>query len=139
MVLKKTLDIHLKCLQVYKLIFSCGIHCLLSCFSREYWFGLHHVDPDLTAQCHCDRICPNIDASTSSTPSTTCADCDLCRGADKWQWEDGTLYDFTNWHTTQPSNFNTEKCARFHGDGKWYDNICSDRLYFICKKGMVLQ
>ena len=67
-----------------------------------------------------------------------CEDCASCRGADKWQWEDGTQYDWTNWHHTQPSDFNNEMCARFHGDGKWYDDHCSQKYHFTCKKGITI-
>ena len=99
--------------------------------SEDAWIGLHQRQPSLTTDCRC-HFCPN----TEDPPPPECETCASCRGADKWQWEDGTQYDWTNWHHTQPSDFNNEKCVRYRGDGKWYDDHCSRKYYFICTKGI---
>ena len=105
--------------------------CIVYIDSNGAWFGLHHKQPSLFIDCECKQ-CPD----NEDPPSAQCVTCASCRGADKWQWEDDTQYDWTNWNKNQPSYFSKEKCARFHGDGKWYDVSCSFKTFFVCKKGI---
>ena len=100
--------------------------------SEPAWIGLHQRQPSLLADCMC-QSCPD----TEGPPSPECEVCVSCRGVDKWQWEDGTQYGWTNWHPSQPSDLSNEKCTRFHGDGKWFDGPRVTLYYFICKKGTV--
>ena len=104
------------------------VYCNLT--SELAWIGLHHSQPSLTTDCGC-QSCPDTD----DVPSLQCETCASCRGADNWQWEDRTQYDWTNWNNDQPSDFKNEKCVRLHGDGKWYDDSCSTKHFFICTKG----
>ena len=52
-----------------------------------------------------------------------------------WVWSDGTAWDYTNWLTGQPDNWNNnERCAHMSTSHKWNDFACSDQRTFVCKQ-----
>ena len=61
-----------------------------------------------------------------------------------FQWIDGTLMDFINWHTSEPDNQGgNENCIEVHSDpshdwhDKWNDASCDEKKSFVCKKKLV--
>ena len=57
--------------------------------------------------------------------------------ANKWQWTDGSAYDYFNWFITQPDNL-ADKFVCVHMNRKygfkWVDGNCKKKLPFICKQ-----
>ncbi|XP_031754250.1 asialoglycoprotein receptor 2-like [Xenopus tropicalis] len=60
----------------------------------------------------------------------------------EWKWEDKTLYNPTQtyWIEGQPDNWaghgkgGGEDCVTSSTEGKWNDDQCSEKYYFICEK-----
>ena len=56
-----------------------------------------------------------------------------------WRWEDDTPYLYPSWHKwwkSSPSR--QELCAGLHSDdGTWFSRECSNRLPYVCEKGMI--
>ena len=52
-----------------------------------------------------------------------------------WVWSDGTAWDYTNWLTGQPDNWNNnERCAHMASSHEWNDITCGDQRAFVCKQ-----
>lgn len=51
-----------------------------------------------------------------------------------FSWVDGTKTDYLNWARGEPNNLNDEDCVSIDQSGKWNDNSCNTKFYFICKK-----
>ncbi|GFV87694.1 layilin [Trichonephila clavipes] len=54
-----------------------------------------------------------------------------------YRWLDGSVSSFRNWMPTQPNSV-YERCALLDGSNgyKWRDEICSNRVLFICRKDL---
>jgi hypothetical protein len=53
-----------------------------------------------------------------------------------WAWTDGSAWDFSNWGSDQPDDFNgDEDCVDFSliDGAKWYDVACGLGRTFVCK------
>ena len=58
---------------------------------------------------------------------------------DQWSWVDGTAVNYSNWHTSQPSNYDgMEYCMHLNygSRGKWNDEQCDEQYNsgYICEK-----
>ena len=58
---------------------------------------------------------------------------------DDWVWDDGTVYDYQNWGTNQPSGKygnSNEDCGelRKNLNYEWNDHFCRLNLYFLCNQ-----
>jgi len=56
---------------------------------------------------------------------------------DVWLWQDGTAYDYENWHDNEPSgnhDGDPEHYAHLWGTGTWNDLDSSHELFAICTK-----
>ena len=54
-----------------------------------------------------------------------------------WVWDDGSVYDYTNWNPGEPSNWGPEnpQCICYwRGGYRWNDRPCTSWYEFICKK-----
>ena len=53
-----------------------------------------------------------------------------------WQWEDGSIWSFSNWLPNQPNNANgNQHCAViFSSSGQWADYRCEMEKFVVCKK-----
>ncbi|KAK2569651.1 Macrophage mannose receptor 1, partial [Acropora cervicornis] len=50
-----------------------------------------------------------------------------------YNWSDGTPSTFSFWFPREP-NYLSQKCVKFYiGDGKWLDEYCSGRNFYVCK------
>ena len=61
-----------------------------------------------------------------------------------FEWIDGSLFDFDNWHTSEPdNNGGNENCIEVHSNpsrewhDKWNDSSCDQKKNFVCKKNPV--
>ena len=58
--------------------------------------------------------------------------------SDTWMWDDGSIFDYTNWNQGQPDNYegptNPQCICYWKGGYKWYDRPCGSKYSFICKK-----
>ncbi|KAG8429287.1 hypothetical protein GDO86_012323 [Hymenochirus boettgeri] len=60
------------------------------------------------------------------------------RSEGMYQYENGHRVSFFNWYkdhlVTQPNGKTLENCVSFTSiDGKWWDNECSRRMYYVCE------
>ncbi|KAM9455086.1 ladderlectin [Clarias gariepinus] len=54
-----------------------------------------------------------------------------------WFWSDGSVFDFTKWHSGEPNNpEGYERCLEMnYGDEVLWNNLhCNTELYFMCQK-----
>merc|ERR1719295_2266972 len=54
-----------------------------------------------------------------------------------WQWQDGSEWSYTNWHTGEPNAPHNEQCLHFYGGlGTWNDLTCdeSQKHRPLCRK-----
>ena len=50
-----------------------------------------------------------------------------------YNWSDGTPSTFSFWSPREPNHL-SQKCVKFYiGDGKWLDEYCSGRNFYVCK------
>ncbi|XP_072000805.1 asialoglycoprotein receptor 1-like isoform X2 [Engystomops pustulosus] len=62
----------------------------------------------------------------------------------EWKWVDGTRYESTPqyWLPGQPDEYfghglgGGEDCAHLHSNGRWNDDHCSRRYWYLCEKNM---
>ena len=58
-----------------------------------------------------------------------------------YQWLDGTVWSYTNWHNTEPNNGVNEVGTLGHRDGRWFDIGAGDNMdphgkfMSVCQKG----
>ena len=58
-----------------------------------------------------------------------------CSSSGKWQWVDGSNFDYQNWRSGEPNGCGSgEPCASYYSDKTWNDNSCVGVRYTICKK-----
>ncbi|XP_053471146.1 ladderlectin isoform X2 [Ictalurus furcatus] len=53
-----------------------------------------------------------------------------------WLWSDGSVFDFSAWHSGEPNHSGGEHCVEMnYGDEVlWNDARCTTNLYFVCQK-----
>ena len=55
-----------------------------------------------------------------------------------WKWDDGSSYDYKNWHSAEEELGNDGLCNYLHTNSKWHDAKCETNGWgiqnFVCKK-----
>ncbi|KAF4074843.1 hypothetical protein AMELA_G00228050 [Ameiurus melas] len=53
-------------------------------------------------------------------------------------WSDGSVFDFSAWHSREPNHSGGEHCVEMNygGEVKWNDAKCNIHLYFVCQKAI---
>ncbi|XP_048038613.1 type-2 ice-structuring protein-like isoform X2 [Megalobrama amblycephala] len=58
----------------------------------------------------------------------------------QWLWTDGTGFEFTNWCSGEPNNYqrNPESCLEINrGSNRcWNDEICTESRHYVCVKNL---
>ncbi|XP_033485867.1 galactose-specific lectin nattectin-like [Epinephelus lanceolatus] len=51
----------------------------------------------------------------------------------RWQWSDGSAFDYKRWSIGEPNNLGTEHCIEMNWGGNyWNDSRCNYAKHFVC-------
>ena len=53
---------------------------------------------------------------------------------DEFHWSDGTPFNFSSFISSDPRQGKHKNCVLMRNDGKWFEQTCSLKKHYICKK-----
>lgn len=53
---------------------------------------------------------------------------------DEFHWSDGTPFNFSSFISSDPKQGRHKNCVLMRNDGKWFEQTCSLKKHYICKK-----